>query len=276
MQISSFDNNFTFRAMKPSQFEGIDYAVVRKFKAPVEKFNSNSDFQAWAFNKLENIMDKTFDNKISFVHYQRKFSLNKWKDFLLQKVPEWSYAKLLLVYSAIIQGLKENNSEVPPIIKPEILDTAIEDLEQKLSKNKDLSFSLSEAYKKRISLEVLKDVPENYTGWLILPSKRKDSENFEKNVEKLKLLSDKLWCIQKWYHAETYLSVGDFHIYLKNGIPQIAIRFHGCEIQEIQGEKNDSVVPKEYIDMVKNYILKNDYYTSEDVRYFIEVSEKAK
>ena len=34
----------TFQAMKPNQFKGIDYAVVRKFKAPVEKFNSNSDF----------------------------------------------------------------------------------------------------------------------------------------------------------------------------------------------------------------------------------------
>ena len=30
----------TFEAMKPNQFKGFDYACVRKFKAPVEKFET--------------------------------------------------------------------------------------------------------------------------------------------------------------------------------------------------------------------------------------------
>ena len=41
-------NNLSFEAMKPNQFKGLDYAVVRKFKAPVEKFRCMQDFQNWA------------------------------------------------------------------------------------------------------------------------------------------------------------------------------------------------------------------------------------
>ena len=109
---NSYPFNLNFRAMKPNQFNGIDYAVVRKYKAPVEKFNSNADFQDWAFNLFKNLANKTFNSQIMNAHYKRKFSLNKWKDFLLQKTPEWSCAKLLLIYSSITNDLKENNSKI--------------------------------------------------------------------------------------------------------------------------------------------------------------------
>ena len=41
-------DTISFGAMKKSEFEGIDLAVVQKFKAPIEKFNSNNDLQKWA------------------------------------------------------------------------------------------------------------------------------------------------------------------------------------------------------------------------------------
>lgn len=41
----------SFGAMKKKEFEGIDLAVVQKFKAPIEKFNSNIDLQNWAKEK---------------------------------------------------------------------------------------------------------------------------------------------------------------------------------------------------------------------------------
>ncbi len=273
IKIESFNPNF--QAMKPNQFKGIDYAVVRKFKAPVEKFNSNSDFQNWAYKILEELKEESFPSKINFVYYQRKFVLNKWKTFLEQKVPEWSQAKLLLLYSAVIKGLKENNSEIPPSIRPEILDNTFFNLEKSLSENKDLQFNFNEMYQKDLSAHFLKDIPKDYTGWIILPSKRKDCENFENNVEKLKLISNKSWCTNKWHHAETYLAGGDFHAYLESGVPKLGVRFSGCEIQEVQGEKNNSVIPKKYLELVKEYIKKNDYYLNEDALYLIEMSEKA-
>ena len=83
MRISNIDSNLSFQAMKPNQFSGIDYAVVRKFKAPVEKFNSNIDFQAWADVLLKKISQSENKSSLKSIDLQRKFALNKWKEFLL-------------------------------------------------------------------------------------------------------------------------------------------------------------------------------------------------
>ena len=41
----------SFGALKKTQFDGLDYAAVEKFKAPIEKFNSNEDLQKWCKDK---------------------------------------------------------------------------------------------------------------------------------------------------------------------------------------------------------------------------------
>ena len=50
--------------MKKKEFEGIDLAVVQKFKAPIEKFNSNIDLQNWAKEKAEAITEKTLTDGV--------------------------------------------------------------------------------------------------------------------------------------------------------------------------------------------------------------------
>ena len=54
----------SFGAMKKKEFEGIDLAVVQKFKAPIEKFNSNIDLQNWAKEKAEAITEKTLTDGV--------------------------------------------------------------------------------------------------------------------------------------------------------------------------------------------------------------------
>ena len=36
-----------FSSMKKSEFDGLDFFIVERFKAPIEKFNSHNDFQDW-------------------------------------------------------------------------------------------------------------------------------------------------------------------------------------------------------------------------------------
>ena len=48
----------SFSAMKKAEFSGIDLFVVNKFKAPVEKFNSNEDLQNWCKEKIDEIRKK--------------------------------------------------------------------------------------------------------------------------------------------------------------------------------------------------------------------------
>ena len=43
-------DTISFGAMKKNQFSGLDLYAVERFKAPIEKFNSNEDLQNWAIN----------------------------------------------------------------------------------------------------------------------------------------------------------------------------------------------------------------------------------
>ena len=100
-------------------------------------------------------------------------------------------------------------------------------------------------------------------------------EGFLDNIEKVKLLSKDTWCTKKWHYAESYLKSGDFHFYLEKGKPKLGLRFAGSEIQEVQGEKNNSLIPKECLPILKKHLSEGDYFLNEEVIFLIEKSEKA-
>ena len=48
---NNYSNDFykiNFKAMKKTQFSGVDFAFIEKYKAPIEKFKMNIDLQNWA------------------------------------------------------------------------------------------------------------------------------------------------------------------------------------------------------------------------------------
>ena len=274
MQVNDFSNNLTFQAMKPSQFSGIDYAIVRKFKAPVEKFNSTVDFQTWSRGKFLEIKDSIFKNISDLVSIERKLVLSSWRDFLACKEGSWSPSKILLIFSALIKGLKQNNDLVPYVLRESVLDKSLVIIEGQLSENKDAHINLNKVYGENLEEYLLKDIPENYTGWLILPSQRKDNLNFKDNIERLKIFSRKKWCTKDGLIAESYLQNGDFHLYFDNGMPKVAIRFSGVEIQEIQGEKNKMVLPQKYMYEVKKHINDGSYFHNDDIDFLIDMIER--
>jgi hypothetical protein len=75
-------------------------------------------------------------------------------------------------------------------------------------------------------------------GWVRIPSKRRDPENFSKNVNRLKNLSiPRGWCTGQ-NMAGTYLAKGDFWLLIRDGEARVAIRFDSDKIMEIQGHQN--------------------------------------
>ncbi len=258
----------SFKAMKPNQFTGLDYAAVRKFKAPVEKFNSHSDLQNWANLKLKELMDLKFRNKSLQVDIGRRIFINQWKDFLAYQT--WTDVKKLVAFAAITKDLKENNDIIPPIVDENFINKTFSKLESELEQDKDFRFDFNKRYKNEIKTNLLKDVASDFSGWVTLPSQKHNKKDFILNVEKLKLLSNPSWCIKKWAHAESYLQSGDFHIYLEKGCPKLCIKFSGNEIIEIQGEKNNSTIPKEYLDILKKHIAEGQYFLNDDSEYLLE------
>lgn len=248
----------SFGALKKNQFSGIDLLVVNKFKAPIEKFNSNEDLQNWCKQKVDDITKKDYKGRQNETVIQRKSMLKEWFDYVQKENDGYSDSISLLILDSVTKDLKPDEDKIPPVLNKRILADTISQIQEKTKVNPKLDVNFSKMYQMNLQKSVLnveksKNITD-ITGWVIIPSKENDPEHFEENVNRLKLLSHDNWCT-KSFNAEPYLSKGDFHVYLENGKPKLGVRFVGDEIQEIQGEKNDSKIPITYYDTVKEHIL---------------------
>ena len=234
------NSTISFKAMKKADFRGIDFAVVEKFKAPIERFNALIDFQNWAGNLVEKIINTNFLGGKAETVAQRKGMLKDWFNYVIEENGAYTKAIQLLILSAITKNLREKDDNLPPTLNKGVLADCINDLNNELEKDKKTLFDFNKMYQNKLRTYYLEDTKtgENGTKWVVIPSKEHDPKNFESNVEKLKTLSHKTWCT-KSYNAEPYLKEGDFHVYLEDGEPKIGVRFIGDTIQEIQGELNN-------------------------------------
>lgn len=253
----------SFGAMKKTKFSGFDAAVVEKYKAPIEKFNSNEDFENWTKSKIEELAKRDYKARQKDSQIQREALLKEWFIYVLQGNSAFTPAMQLIILDAITKNLKPNNDELPPVLNKGVLADCISELNKSLKENPKNSFNFHKMYKTKLNAFYLEDTNtgEEGTKWIIIPSKNHDSENFEANVTKLQTLSHKNWCT-KSFNAEPYLEKGDFHVYLVDGKPKIGLRFEGKKLQEIQGEKNNTQIPMSYYDIITDYIEKNGLETS--------------
>ncbi len=271
MQIN-FYPSIAFGAMKKSQFKSLDLACVETFKAPIQQFNTHADLNAWAATKLlpkfelEQYHNKNYDET-----KERLERLQCWTEYLGRKDNFYDEhpAQALFIFNSITKDIKPNNREMPPIFDAAVLAKTVE--------NFDINSNFKKAYENNLRIYNMSlgdevDTGETETKWVRIPSKYNDRENFEANVVKLKMLSHRSWCT-KSSQAGPYLEKGDFHIYLKNGQPKAGIRLIFNRIAEIQGEKNNSVVPFRYVDKIDEYIKEHKFNT-DNVRWGIEQAKE--
>ncbi len=262
-------DNVSFGAMKKSDFKGIDRICVERFKAPIEKFNTNEDLQNWAGKLLDTIIKKDYKGRQQATVIQRKSLLKEWGDYVTKENDAYNNSAGLLIMSSITKDLKHENDALPPALNKGILADVMSEVDkgQDINILKKYKFKLKNKYfeqSKNLSMQ---------TGWVIIPSKKHDAENFDNNVEKLKALSHNNWCTHS-FNAEPYLAEGDFHVYLEKGKPKLGVRFVGPQIQEIQGESNNSKIPNKYFDIVKKHVKK--YRLSSRARLEINNAKKVK
>ena len=254
-----------FEAMKPNQFKGFDYACVRKFKAPVEKFETEKNFYGWAMDKLNVfVKEKLVEGKSDLTVTRRKEGIFEWRTelgFDLEAAP-----LALIVLTSILKDLKPNNDKLPPILSKDIFRKTVEDLEKQLADNKDLQFNFKDIYNKNLKINLTNEHNPDFNGWIKIPSQHNDPQNFKKNVDKLKVLSNKTWCTKN-YHAEVMLKFGDFHVYLEKGEPKIGLRFSDGLLTEIQSERNDGFLDAKYFDIVDSFIRQKGVAMEEKALY---------
>lgn len=272
-------DTISFGAMKKKEFKGTDLAVVEMFKAPIEKFNSNQDLQNWAKDKAFEIANKDYTGRQEETNIQRKAMLKEWFDYVLYENDGYSNTISLLILNAITKDLKPNNDEIPPVLNKGILADCIDEIDTCINKNPKYQFDLNKMYQNKLQTFYLEDEEINTgefdTKWIVIPSKEHDIENFDANVDKLKVLSHKNWCT-KSFKAKPYLEKGDFHVYIEKGKPKVGVRFVDDKIEEIQGEKNNGKIPIKYLDEIETHIKNNSLTPGKKTNKQIALAEKTK
>ncbi len=263
----------SFKAMKPSMFGGLNYACVRKFKAPVEKFNTVPDFQNWAQEKLHTLLERDWRGRTDATLIQREAIIKEWNQYLSQN-KNVTPAISLIILTSILKELKSNNDTIPPTLNKKALDNSITDLNTILEDDKDSLFDFSKIYQKNIN-KLYYSSHSEYTKplWVVIPSLAHDKENFSSNIEKLKYLSAESWCT-KSLNAESYLAKGDFHIYIEQGKPKLCLRFNKDTLIEIQNQKNNNLISLKFLDILNNYINIMKFKLSNSISERIKEAKK--
>ncbi len=256
MNIQQYSRNISpvFSAMKPKQFNGFDYACIRKFKAPVEKFNSINDFNKWIMERFSSIQTFEYRARDDEITIQRHSMIKEWAAYLLKNITLPS-ACLITLY-AVTKGLKPETDSVPPILSKDTLEETLNFINDNLKRNKEYQFDFKKLYLNRLKTSINNTKSE--TGWIVIRSKIHNPENFEENIRKLKILSAKTWCTKN-IQAKIYLEKGDFHIYLENGKTKYCLKFEDDKITEIQNERNDTIIDYPCFKVIDEYIKCNNF-----------------
>ena len=260
-----FNNgNKAFSAMKSSQFQGLDYFSVRKLKAPIEKFDSLSDFYKWALAKIKtDFAGKEYPARTDSIANSRQDIINQWMYGTLVNARQYSYAFILAILKDITKMLKPNNDDLPLIFNKRALLETSQDITAEIENNKNSTLSFMNINKKNL-LNLIPSFNSNEPQkWVVIKSVPNDPLNYDDNVTRLQLLSHRTWCT-KTSTAMMHLMYGDIHILLENNEPRLAIRFFGDQIEEIQGVGNRGVVKKD-IPIIEEYVARNGYILGEDV-----------
>ena len=268
---------FKGAVLKKSDFEGIDLAVIERYKPNIQQFKSKDDLQKFAENKINEIKEKDYGGRQEETKIQRKAMLKEWFDYVTKENDAYSNTQRLVILAAVTKDLKSNNDTIPPVLNKGVLAATVTELEERLKANPKENFDFNKMYQNNLRTSFMKDsdTGETMTGWVIIPSKTNDPVNFEKNVEKLKTLSHKNWCT-KSFNAEPYLSKGDFHVYLENGQPKLGVRFVNDKVAEIQGEKNNGKIPVKYLETFKNHQQECDMKLSYNAQNEVKNAEVLK
>ena len=183
--------------------------------------------------------------------------------------------KVLMLRETLLKVYKKDNDKV--IVKQRKLNETIEGhmllndtVLKVIHDNLDKYKNFKELYYAGVAEfnNIIKDASEvtlenvNTYGmgkWIKFNGRASDSENYAKNVIRLKtLVQDTPWCTKTL--ASTQLEQGDFYVFVDNSNkPHIAVKMNGNEIDEVRGIKNGNAqeLEGEYRDVALSFLENN-------------------
>lgn len=246
--------------MKMSELKGVDQFVARKYKINPQPIKTQEKFQELCKSLAASIASRNFFGRQHETQIQRKAIIKDWHQYVIKENRAYTGAIGLMIMGGITAGLRPEEDTLPPILSKGVLADTVTDIQNKLNKDEKVQLNFDKEYRLNLQKSMMaeeKVLDESLNGWIIIPSKEHDRKHFKKNVEKLKVLSHPNWCT-KSFNAKPYLADGDFHIYMESGKPKLGVKFFDYEVDEIQGELNNSRIPVKYGDIAKEHVKNYD------------------
>lgn len=172
------------------------------------------------------------------INEKKKYRFGEWWTYITtSELYKNNYAFQYCFLTRIIDSSNSNDRQEPNMVNEYVVAT----ISSKIREDNGQSFNILKEYvkvlaKSNVSEELGKGVD---TGWIYLPSKIHKPEGFSERAKKLSEMSKEVtgWCVGELGTATSYLSDGDFWMYVKNNIPVAAIRFIGDKVAEIRGDQ---------------------------------------
>ena len=261
---NKYDINSPAFKMNMKELKGVDQFVAKNYDINPQKFKTFEKFYIYCKELTANLYDhylKNFPGRRQETRILRQAMLKEWYDYITKENDNITGATALMILKGITSKLEKNDDTLPPVLNKGVLADTMSTVQSTLEKEPKKPLNFGKEYCINLQKSLMaeeKKLDESLSGWIVIPSKKHDPENFEANVDKLKMLSHNNWCT-KSYNAEPYLAKGDFHVYMEKGKPKLGVRFDKNQIAEIQGEQNNSTIPLSYSDIalahVKEYRL---------------------
>ena len=216
MRVLSSSMNFnnysmSFGKMSKSKFQDIDLCCVNQFKAPIEKFNTQDDFNNWVREQINILLKdeklQTPDTPMNPVVKDKPQRIKEWVDALYGSNSKYfdKPACALLILTSVFKDLKYDHDTIPSTYNEEIVDITVSEMKKQLELNPKRQFDFDKLYKQNLAKKYITEekrrqgLPSDYAKpfWIKIDSRGASPSEFEENIQKLKAMSSPLWCTSK-------------------------------------------------------------------------------
>lgn len=186
--------------MKMSELKDVDKFVAKKYNINPQQCKTITEFQikckdfiekAFAIDEKGNIT-KDFFGRREEAQIERKEMIKEWYDYVTKENDAYTSAIQLMILKSIIKDLKPNEDTLPPVLNKGVLARTVMNVQNRLRQDEKTNLNFDKEYRLNLQKSMLEEetaLDESLNGWIVIPSKEHDPENFEANVDKLKMFS---------------------------------------------------------------------------------------
>lgn len=258
------------------------YDVEQDYKRQKEYQKENPDFhieedleKAWQIYQETGDKTKAANYALKEVNETKKFAFIQWWNYMTSEEVYKNNAAFMYSMLKPIIDSSTNDKKMGP---PNVDSMAVQEMYNQIVKEGVTNVNILKKYNKLAAENNAKNAEKrgNVTSqddkggiWIKIPSEKNDPSNFKANA---KLLHDysvpRHWCTGAG-REYTYLPMGDFHLYIKDGEARVAIRMIGNKVAEIRGHNNQDQNVKPYWKEIVEYL-----HNSKDIDYSGDMTYK--